>query len=72
MFSAKKSVFTIFNLSWKAFVRRCLKGLSRKPKQIPPKFFYDETGSKLFEAILEQPEYYIPNIERELIQKHVR
>jgi len=47
-----------------------LEGLSRKPKQIPPKFFYDKTGSKLFEAILEQPEYYIPNIERALIQQH--
>ena len=33
-------------------------GLSSNPKQIPPKYFYDEHGSDLFERITEQPEYY--------------
>jgi L-histidine Nalpha-methyltransferase len=33
-------------------------GLSSTPKTIPPKYFYDETGSELFEQITEQPEYY--------------
>jgi L-histidine N-alpha-methyltransferase len=33
-------------------------GLSSKPKTIPPKYFYDELGSDLFERITEQPEYY--------------
>lgn len=33
-------------------------GLRGKPKQISPKFFYDERGSQLFDAICEQPEYY--------------
>jgi len=45
-------------------------GLSHKQKQIPPKFFYNETGSALFEKILEQPEYYIPNKERELLRQY--
>ena len=33
-------------------------GLSRRQKSIPPKFFYDERGSTLFDKICEQPEYY--------------
>jgi dimethylhistidine N-methyltransferase len=33
-------------------------GLSRPQKQIPPKYFYDGEGSRLFEAITELPEYY--------------
>jgi dimethylhistidine N-methyltransferase len=33
-------------------------GLSRTPKSVPPKHFYDAEGSRLFEAICELPEYY--------------
>lgn len=33
-------------------------GLSQKEKTISPKFFYDDAGSKLFDAICELPEYY--------------
>ena len=44
-------------------------GLSRPRKTIPPKFFYDERGSQLFEAICEQPEYYLPDAERELLEE---
>jgi len=35
-----------------------LDGLRSKQKQISPKFFYDERGSQLFDAICVQPEYY--------------
>jgi len=35
-----------------------LAGLSAKPAQLPPKFFYDHLGSTLFTAICELPEYY--------------
>lgn len=38
-------------------------GLSREQKSIPPKFFYDERGSRLFDRICEQPEYYLPRVE---------
>ncbi|MDD5578537.1 MAG: L-histidine N(alpha)-methyltransferase [Methylobacter sp.] len=67
---SKKISFHDFQPEVESFRQAVLDGLSRKPKQIPPKFFYDETGSKLFEAILEQPEYYIPHIERKLLQTH--
>jgi len=40
-----------------------INGLQSSPKQLHPKFFYDEVGSKLFDKICEQPEYYIPNVE---------
>ena len=33
-------------------------GLSSTPKTVPPKYFYDEVGSDLFERITELPEYY--------------
>lgn len=40
-----------------------LAGLSRARKEIPPRFFYDEAGSKLFDEICELPEYYPPRVE---------
>lgn len=40
------------------FRRDVIAGLSRARKSLPPKYFYDERGSELFEAICELPEYY--------------
>jgi dimethylhistidine N-methyltransferase len=40
-----------------------IRGLSKPDKSIPPKFFYDQRGSELFDKICEQPEYYLPNVE---------
>jgi len=40
------------------FHQEVIAGLSRSQKALPPKFFYDERGSELFEAICELPEYY--------------
>jgi len=33
-------------------------GLTRSPREIPPRFFYDDVGSRLFEEITRLPEYY--------------
>lgn len=33
-------------------------GFSKKPRELSPRFFYDERGSELFEQILDLPEYY--------------
>jgi L-histidine Nalpha-methyltransferase len=41
-----------------SFARDVLAGLTARPKRLPPKYFYDEAGSKLFEEITELPEYY--------------
>ena len=42
-------------------------GLSRKAKFISPKFFYDDTGSKLFELICSLPEYYLTKTEMQIL-----
>lgn len=42
----------------KEFVAAVLAGLTRSPKEISPKFFYDARGSQLFEQITALPEYY--------------
>ena len=44
-----------------------LRGLTRIPKTLPPKWFYDAHGSALFEKITELPEYYPARAERELL-----
>ncbi|MBK3562917.1 L-histidine N(alpha)-methyltransferase [Streptomyces sp. MBT62] len=44
-----------------------LEGLTRTPKTLPPKWFYDTHGSELFEQITELPEYYPTRAEREIL-----
>jgi len=44
------------------------RGLTATPKQLPPKWFYDERGSTLFEAITREPEYYLTRREREILR----
>ena len=46
------------------------KGLSAQPKRFLPKYFYDELGSQLFEAICLLPEYYLTRAENEILQKY--
>ena len=45
-----------------------LAGLSATPKSIPPKYFYDEAGCRLFEAICRQPEYVLTRTELDLMR----
>lgn len=45
-----------------------LRGLSSSPKEIPSRFFYDATGSMLFEEICELPEYYLTRAETEILE----
>lgn len=42
-------------------------GLSASPKWLPPKYFYDQRGSELFEEITRLPEYYPTRTERALL-----
>ncbi len=46
-----------------------LKGLQGEEKSIPPVWFYDERGSRLFEEITQLPEYYPTRAERALLQE---
>jgi len=43
--------------------------LQQSKKSISPKFFYDETGSKIFDEICSLPEYYPYNAETEILEK---
>ena len=47
-----------------------LAGLSRSPRRLPSKYFYDARGSQLFEQITRQPEYYLTRVEIELMERH--
>lgn len=50
-----------------AMARDVRAGLSASPKELSPKYFYDERGSQLFERITELPEYYPTRAEREIL-----
>jgi L-histidine Nalpha-methyltransferase len=47
------------------------RGLGIRPRELPPKWFYDERGSALFEAITRLPEYYPTRREREILLARV-
>ncbi len=45
------------------------RGLARKQKSVSSRYFYDERGSELFEAITRLPEYYLTRAERRLLTR---
>ncbi len=44
-------------------------GLTARPKWLPPKWFYDDAGSDLFDQITRLPEYYPTEREREILRR---
>lgn len=48
-----------------------LQGLALTPKRLAPKYFYDRTGSLLFDAICELPEYYVTRAETSIMRSQV-
>ena len=50
------------------FAHDVIAGLSATPKRIPPKYFYDDEGSRLFEEITHTPEYYPTRSEHEILR----
>ncbi|MDT8319954.1 MAG: L-histidine N(alpha)-methyltransferase [Xanthomonadales bacterium] len=48
-----------------------LRGLSMVQKSLSPKFFYDERGSALFDAICELPEYYPTRTELQIMRSRI-
>ena len=46
-----------------------LAGFAKSPRAIPPKYFYDAEGSRLFDAITELPEYYPTRTEMQMLQE---
>ncbi len=52
------------------FLTEVIAGLSQPQKVLPAKYFYDQQGSRLFEAITNLPEYYLTRIEINLLRQH--
>ena len=52
-----------------AFARDAIGDLSQQPKKLSPKYFYDATGSELFEAITRLPEYYPTRTELSILRE---
>ncbi len=51
------------------FREQVMAGLSRTPRMLPSKFFYDEIGSELFLKICELPEYYVTRTEMSILRE---
>lgn len=66
-----KSPFEIFDRQppLPAMSSEILTGLAEEQKRIPPKYFYDAAGSKLFDAITTLPEYYPTRTEVGILER---
>ncbi len=53
-----------------ALIEDARRALSAPPRWLPPKYFYDERGSELFDQITLLPEYYPTRAERGLLARH--
>jgi dimethylhistidine N-methyltransferase len=52
------------------FAADVMAGLAATPKRLPPKYFYDAEGARLFERITTLPEYYPTRVEIDLLERH--
>ncbi|MFN2309494.1 MAG: L-histidine N(alpha)-methyltransferase [Gammaproteobacteria bacterium] len=52
------------------FFQEVISGLSQLPRFVPPKFFYDEYGSQLFDRICATPEYYPTRTEIDILRRN--
>ncbi|MFV2061066.1 MAG: L-histidine N(alpha)-methyltransferase [Gammaproteobacteria bacterium] len=52
------------------FFGEVIDGLQKENKVIPPKFFYNEQGSKIFDAICDSPEYYPTRTEIDILKNN--
>jgi dimethylhistidine N-methyltransferase len=54
-----------------ANIAEIVAGLTQPQKNISPKYFYDERGSQLFDAITRLPEYYLTNTELGIMRRYI-
>ena len=57
-----------FSLTKQKFLDDVCIGLSSYPKTLPPKYFYDDAGARLFEAICDLEEYYLTRTETGILK----
>lgn len=53
-------------MSLSEFAKDVEKGLSKQPKSLPSKYFYDERGDQIFQSIMNMPSYYLTRAEFEI------
>jgi len=53
----------------KQFANDIITGLSASEKHLSSKFFYDDAGSRIFQEIMQMPEYYLTNSEFEILSE---
>ncbi|WP_245994077.1 L-histidine N(alpha)-methyltransferase [Tengunoibacter tsumagoiensis] len=53
------------------FRKDVMQGLGQQPKSLPSKYFYDETGSALFEQICSLDDYYVTRTELQIMQDNI-
>ena len=64
--TAAKTSAVQFALQADPLAEEILAGLRGEPKHIAPKYFYDQTGAALFDAITRLDEYYVTRLEAEI------
>jgi dimethylhistidine N-methyltransferase len=70
MAALAKRIRPEFSPEQSEFARDVLAGLSGSRKSLPPKYFYDDEGSRLFEEITRLPEYYPTRSEISILKEH--
>lgn len=60
--------FQIQNHSRDTFLADVLEGLQSSPKKLHSKYFYDEAGDRLFQQIMDMPEYYLTDCELDIFK----
>lgn len=63
-------VHTVDGVSIEDLIADVRAGLTKSPKELPPRWFYDDRGSELFEQITELPEYYPTRTETAILAAH--
>jgi L-histidine Nalpha-methyltransferase len=52
------------------FIKDVVEGLSKTTKSLPSRYFYDGKGSRIFQQIMNLPEYYLTRSEFEVLDMH--
>lgn len=68
MNSQVETEFQTQNDSKETFLADVLEGLSSSPKKLHSKYFYDEAGDRLFQQIMNMPDYYLTDCELDIFK----
>jgi len=71
MLAVKRLNYFDFSIETERFRNDVLNGLTAIKKKLPPKYFYDQVGSELFEQICQLPEYYLTRTELDILKRNM-